>query len=139
MDNQNSNNENSGFRYTYSAKEQAEIKKIREKYAPMEPTEKKMERLRRLDAGVTHKARAVALTLGVLGTLILGFGMSLCMTTMGKILGDYQDMAMVVGIPIGLVGCVLVSLAYPIYNLIVRRERRRVAPEILRLTDELMK
>jgi hypothetical protein len=66
MDQQNPNN---GFRYTYSAKEQAEIKKIREKYAPAEPVEEKMERLRRLDAGVTQRARAVALTLGVLGTL----------------------------------------------------------------------
>ena len=139
MDNQSPNHENYGFRYTYSAKEQAEIKKIREKYAPMEPAGEKMERLRRLDAGVTRKARAVALTLGVLGTLILGLGMSFCMTALGQILGDSENMAMAVGIPVGLAGCVLVCLAYPVFNLIVKRERRRVAPEILRLTDELMK
>ena len=35
---ENKNNEQSGFSYTYSAKEQAELKKIREKYTP--PTEK---------------------------------------------------------------------------------------------------
>ena len=31
------NNENNGFQYTYSAKEQAELKRIRDKYAA--PTE----------------------------------------------------------------------------------------------------
>jgi hypothetical protein len=37
------------------------------------------------------------------------------------------------------VGCIPVCLAYPVYNLVIRRERKRIAPEMLRLTDELMK
>jgi len=37
------------------------------------------------------------------------------------------------------VGMVLVALAHPVYNRIVSRERRRIVPEILRLTDELPK
>ena len=41
--------------------------------------------------------------------------------------------------PIGLVGGVLAALAYPMYNIIVKRERKKLAPEIIRLTDELMK
>lgn len=41
------------FSYTYSAKQQEEIKKIREKYAPKEAD--KMEQLRRLDESVTRK------------------------------------------------------------------------------------
>ena len=53
------NNENRGFQYTYSAKEQAEIRNIRDKYTKTEDTEDKMERLRRLDARVTQKAQAV--------------------------------------------------------------------------------
>ena len=142
MDHQSNPNQNqngNGFRYTYSAREQAEIKKIREKYAPNQPAENKMERLRRLDAGATNKAQAWALVLGILGTLIMGFGMSMCMTDMGKILGSYRDMAMTVGILVGLLGGTLAGLAYPLYSLILRRERKRIAPEILRLTDELMK
>ena len=136
MDNGN-NKESSGFQYTYSAREQAELKRIREKYTPRE--ENKMERLRRLDNGVTQKAQTVALIFGVLGALILGFGMSLVMTDLSEILGPYRDMAMLVGIAVGVVGGLLAGFAYPIYNLTLARERKRIAPEIIRLTDELMK
>ena len=133
------NNENKGFQYTYSAKEQAELKRIREKYTPSTEAEDKMERLRKLDAGVTQKAQVVALIFGIIGALILGIGMSLCMSDFAEILGSYRDMAMVIGIPVGLIGGALAALAYPMYNLIVRRERKKIAPEIIRLTDELMK
>ena len=135
----NNNNEKSGFSYTYSAREQAELKRIREKYAPPTKTEDKMDRLRRLDASVTKTAQTVALALGVVGTLVLGFGMSLCMTELSAILGAYKDAAMVIGIAVGLLGGVLASLAYPIYNAIVRARRKKLAPEIIRLADELMK
>ena len=132
-------NNNNGFSYTYSAKEQAELKKIREKYTAPTEAEDKMARLRRLDASVTNTAQAVALVLGVIGTLILGFGMSLCMTDLGEILGAYQDLSMVLGIVIGVIGGILASLAYPVYNAIVKAKRKQLAPEIIRLTDELMK
>ena len=125
--------------YTYSAKEQAELKRIRDKYTPPTETEDKMERLRKLDAGVTQKAQVVALIFGIIGALILGIGMSLCMSDFAEILGSHRDMAMAIGIPVGLVGGVLAALAYPMYNLIVKRERKKIAPEIIRLTDELMK
>ena len=98
-----------------------------------------MERLRRLDAGVTQKAQIVALIFGIIGALILGAGMSLCMSDFAEILGSYKNMALLIGIPMGLLGGVLAALAYPIYNLIVKRERKKIAPEIIRLTDELMK
>lgn len=133
------NNEQNGFRYTYSAKEQAELKRIRDKYTKPTEVEDKMARLRRLDASVTNTAQAVALVFGVIGTLILGFGMSLIMTDLSKILGTYQSIAMPIGIIIGIVGGVLASLAYPIYNAIVKAKRKQLAPEIIRLTDELMK
>ena len=135
----NNNQEKSGFTYTYSAKEQAELKRIRDKYTAPTEAEDKMTRLRRLDASVTNTAQAVALIFGVIGTLILGFGMSLCMTELAEILGLNGNMAMVVGIIVGVVGGVLASLAYPIYNAIVKAKRKKLAPEIIRLTDELMK
>ena len=127
------------FNYTYSAKEQEEIKAIRKKYAAPEETEDKMAQLRRLDAGVTQKAQAVSLVFGVIGALILGMGMSLAMTDIGKMVGLAGGMAMLVGIPLGLVGLVLISAAYPIYNSIIKKEREKIAPEIIRLTDELIK
>ena len=127
------------FIHTYSAKEQDEIKAIRKKYAAPEETEDKMAQRRRLDAGVTQKASVISLVFGVIGALILGFGMSLAMTDLVEILGSYRGMAMLFGIIIGIVGIVLVSLAYPLYNRIVKKEREKIAPEIIRLTDELMK
>jgi uncharacterized membrane protein YraQ (UPF0718 family) len=131
--------EHDGFRYTYSAKEQAELKRIREKYAPTEAQkESKMDRLRRLDRLVTQRAEVVSLIFGVLGTLILGFGMSLIMSDLREMLGALQDLALPIGILFGLVGGTLICLAYPIYERILKKERERIAPEILRLTDELM-
>ena len=135
----NNNQEKSGFTYTYSAKEQAELKRIRDKYIVPTEVEDKMTRLRRLDASVTNTAQAVALVFGVIGTLILGFGMSLCMTDLSEILGVSGDVAMVIGIIVGVFGGILASLAYPIYNAIVKAKRKKLAPEIIRLTDELMK
>ncbi len=135
----NKNQEKSGFTYTYSAKEQAELKRIRDKYTAPTETEDKMARLRRLDASVTNTAQAVALVFGIIGTLFLGCGMSLIMTDFSQILGSHEDLAMVIGIIVGVFGGILASFAYPIYNAIVKAKRKKIAPEIIRLTDELMK
>ena len=125
---------NETFKYTYSAQQQQEVRQIRQKYTP--PEEDKMEQLRKLDRRVTQKAQARAIALGVIGALILGTGMSLAMTELSGFLGGT---AMFVGIPVGLAGLALVALAYPVYQRALAKERQRVAPEILRLTDELMK
>ena len=135
----NNNNKQNGFSYTYSAKEQAELKRIREKYIPATEEEDKLEYLRRLDASVTNTAQVVALVFGVLGVLILGAGMSLIMTDVAESLNLYRDIAIVVGSIVGVVGGIIASLAYPIYKIIVKNKRKKLAPEIIRLTDELMK
>ena len=125
--------ENNSFEYTYSAERQQEIEAIRKKYLP--PEEDKMEQLRRLHSIPTQKAQAASIAIGVVGTLILGTGMSLCMTDLGAALGH---LAMVIGILVGLFGLVMVALAYPVYNIVLRKERQRIAPEILRLSEELL-
>ena len=133
------NNKENAFTYTYSAKEQAELKRIREKYATKTEAEDKMTRLRRLDASVTKAAEAVAIVFGIIGVLTLGFGMSLIMTDFAQIIGLSSDDAMTVGVAVGVFGGVIASLAYPIYNLIVNARRKKLAPEIIRITDELLK
>lgn len=125
------------FEFTYSAKEQEEIKRIRNKYAVPEETEDKMAQLRRLDAGVYSKATTAALVVGIIGALIMGLGMSIVMTDIGAALGTI--LAMIVGVCIGVIGIVLICLAYPMYTYTLKKEREKIAPEILRLTDELMK
>ena len=126
------NNEN--FSFTYSAQQQKEVEAIRRKYLPKE--EDKMEQLRKLHAIPTQMAQAVSLAVGVIGALIMGTGMSLVMTDIGASLGS---LAMVIGIAAGVVGMALVALAYPIYNRVLKKQREKIAPEILRLSDELLK
>ena len=62
--------------------------------------------------------------------------MSLCMTNLGAALGQ---LAMVIGIVVGILGLVMVALAFPLYNYVLGKERQRIAPEILRLSEELLK
>lgn len=128
---------NIDFKYTYSAKEQDEIKKIRQKYQTRE--EDGMSRLRKLDAKVSQKATAASLVLGIIGALVMGSGMSLIMTEIGRIVGVTGIAAMVIGVIVGLLGIFLVALAYPVYNRVLKKERDKIAPEILRLIGELMK
>ena len=123
-----------GFNFTYSAAQQQEVENIRKKYLPKE--EDKMEQLRKLHAIPTQKAQAASLAVGIIGALIMGTGMSLAMTEIGVALGS---LAMIIGIVVGVVGMVLVALAYPLYNRVLKKQREKIAPEILRLTDELLK
>lgn len=126
--------DNNSFEYTYSPQRQQEVEAIRRKYLPKE--ENKMEQLRKLHAVPTRKAQAAALTVGIIGALIMGTGMSICLTDIGAVLGKF---AMALGIVIGLAGMVLAALAYPIFTRTLKKEREKIAPEILRLSDELMK
>ena len=130
------NNEQNDFTYTYSAKDRDEVRSIRDKYLPRE--ESKLERLRRLDRAAESKATVVSLVLGILGTLILGFGMSLVLSELSLIF-ESQVIAVTMGIILGIIGGAIVALAYPVYNRVLAKERERIAPEMIRLSDELMK
>lgn len=125
---------NETFKMTYSAKQQTEVESIRQKYLPQEVD--KMEQLRSLDASVSRKANTVAFTAGICGALVMGFGMSLVMSEFGQLLGN---LSMPVGIILGLAGMALLACAYPLYQRTLRQERKKIAPQILKLTDELMK
>ena len=115
------------FEYTYSASRQSEVRKIREKYLPWEVT--KLDQLRALDAGVTKRGTAISLIHGIAYALVLGMEMSCCMVWAGKLF--------LPGVLIGCIGLAGVAATYPIYNRIVKQDRERIAPEILRLTEEL--
>lgn len=117
------------FTFNYSASQQAEIKKIREKYIPKE--ENKMEQLRRLDESATKPGMITALSVGIIGMLVMGFGM--CCTMV------WAESMFIPGIIIGVVGMAGIAAAYPLYSHITKKHREKLAPEILRLTDELMK
>lgn len=122
---------NETFNYTYSAAQQEEIKRIRDKYAPFEECNDKMEQLRRLDKSAAKPGTIVSVIIGTLGTLILGFGLSCTLV--------WADTLFVPGIIIGAVGNAGIVSAYPLFNLITKKRREKLAPEIIRLSDELIK
>lgn len=122
------NNENERFEYTYSAKQQEEIERIRKKYMPKE--EDKMAELRRLDAQVTKPGTVAGITSGIIGMLIFGAGMSMTLAGTGEMF--------VPGIIIGIVGFAIMGAACPVYKIVTEKQRKKIAPQILELTEELM-
>ena len=122
--------DNNKFEYNYTAptaEERKYIESIRAQYdGKSSPT--KFERLKALDKMVKNIPKAVAITVGICGVLILGLGMSMFlewnMTLWGAI--------------VGAVGCIIAAFAYPIYSLSASKFRKKYSAEILRLTDELL-
>ena len=117
--------QNNKFEYTYSAADQTELELIRKKYLPR--VETKQERIRRLDRSVTNRACAIAIMIGLIGTLTMGFGMCLCM----------EWRYYVAGICIGILGIGMILLAYPAYQKFLNIQRAKIAPKILQLYDDL--
>lgn len=121
---------NNTFEYTYSASQQEEIKKIRNKYMMKTPTESKIEQLHRLDKKAEKPGTIISIVLGVIGTLIFGIG--LCCILVWTELFTW-------GIVIGMVGMIMLIMAYPSYKYITKKERKKVSSQILKLIDELEK
>lgn len=122
-------NKKETFEYTYSAKNQEEIEKIRKKYMPKE--EDKMELLRKLDKSVTKPGTIWSLVIGIIGCLLFGVGM--CCTMV------WADSFLALGIVVGIIGMIIMGTAYPVYVKITAKERERIAPQILALSEELSK
>ena len=108
--------------------EMKQIEKIRAAYAPAEKT--KLDTLKALNKKVSRPAKIFAYIFGSLSSLVLGLGMCLAM----KVIGDL----MIPGIVIGCVGILLVSVNYRLYKRILAVRKKKYAPEILALSDELL-
>ncbi len=122
---------NEKFTYTYSAPTEAErreIESIRRQYQAQPTTENKVERLRHLHARVITPATAVSIAVGVVGTLIFGGGLTMIL----------ELNILLLGILILSLGAVVAALSYPIYKLILKKQKKKYAEEILRLSDELL-
>ena len=116
------------FEYTYSAPKNEEIEKIRKKYAPQTSDESKLEQIKKLDSSVESEAVGCALGIGIPGSLILGLGMSCCMV--------WTDL-FILGIIVGIIGMIMCGAAYPIYTSTIKKKRTEIAPQILKLSEEI--
>ena len=111
------------------------VQKIRTQYTEKQHTE--LDELKALDAKVKRPANVFAYTYGSVSAIVMGAGMSLVMTEIGSILG--MASAMVPGIAIGVVGIGMALTTYPIYKKMLSSRRKKYAPEILRLSEAIMK
>lgn len=117
------------FIYRYSAAENSEVERIRKKYLPTE--ERKIDRLRRLDNRVQTAGMLQSLTVGVIGCLVFGIGMCFGLDVFAG--ADWVTLMFC-----GIGGAFMIP-AYPIYRHIAKKTRSRLAPEIIRLSDEIIK
>lgn len=105
--------------------------KLIQQYSKKEMT--KLDELKALDKKVKMPAHVFAYIFGVLGSLILGTGMCLAMKVIGS-----TTMHLIVGIVVGFVGILLVSLTYPIYSKLLSNRKDKYAKEILAKSNELL-
>ncbi len=129
---------NETFSYS-SASQNKEVEAIRKKYISdsTDSATYKLEQLLRLDRSVDKKALTLSLSVGIVSTLIMGSGMSFVMTDIGTNIG--MTATTLPGILIGFIGVMGVIFTYPLYRRTIVKERKKLAPKILKLTDELSK
>ena len=115
------------FEYSYSAERQSEIEAIRKKYLPQNEQESKLEQLRKLDASVGTRALIVSMALGIVSALVFGVGMCCFLVWSLWVLGAL----------LCVVGIIGMLVAPWLYRRLVEKRKEEIAPEILRLTEEL--
>ena len=121
--------ENNTFSYNYSAVRNREVESIRRKYMPRE--ESKLERLKKLDLRVQMAGTIESLCFGIVGALVFGIGMCF-------FLDVFAGAAWLTAL-LMVLGAVIMIPAYPIYRRIARKTKTDLTPEILRLSEEIMK
>ncbi len=121
--------QNKKYNYTYAAQnpdERKEVERIRNAF--ISPEENKLEQLRRLNANVYRQGLVTSLAVGIIGTLILGVGMT-CVLVWEQ---------MILGVIIGVVGLATLGIAYPLNAKLVNKRKAEFGPEILRLSNEIL-
>lgn len=124
------NNAKNNFNYSYTAltqTEKQEIETIKAKYETHESSAEVLE-LKKLDNKVKRTPRAVALTIGILGTLIFGTGFSMILEWNLMLLGSI----------VSIFGIILVIIAYPIYNHLRSRLKKKYGKKIIKLSEQIL-
>ena len=93
----------------------------------------KVKALKKLDAKAKNPANIFAYTFGIVSSLVLGGGMSLSM----GVIGDGTPLTIGVGIGIGCLGILGVSINYVLYKKILDESKKKYASDIIRLANEI--
>lgn len=119
------------FNYSYSApneSERREIESIKKQYISAPKKEDKLERLRDLNKRVMQPPLIISLTIGIVGTLVMGVGLTMVL--------EWNIVAW--GVMTGILGAAIAASAYPIYKAILNRNKRKYGERIIELSDDLL-
>lgn len=123
--------DNEKFNFTYSAptkSEREEIEDIRKNYLPKAKEDSKLIRLKKLDGMVKDIPMALSLSVGIIGTLIFGLGLTMIL----------EWKIIVFGVIVSILGIIPVALAYFVYKKILYKLTEKHREEILKLSEELL-
>lgn len=119
------------FDYVYSVpteNERREIESIKKQYMAAPKEESKLENLRNLNKRVTQPPLIVGLTMGVIGTLVMGLGMTMVL----------EWNLWIGGVIVGVLGIAMIAVAYPIYRAVLNRNKKKYGRQIIELSNELL-
>ena len=104
---------------------------IANEYAPKQTS--KVKALKKLDAKAKNPSTIFTFTFGIVSSLVLGTGMCLSM----GVIGTGAPLMMGLGIVIGCIGIVGVSVNYSLYKKILAKSKEKYAADIIRLANEI--
>ena len=111
--------------------DKAYAEKIASEYAPKET--RKVIALKKLDNRAKRPANVFAFTFGVMMSLLLGVGMCLSM----KVIGDGSTLYTVLGVVVGVIGIVGVSVNYAIYRKLLDNSKKKYSADIIALANQI--
>lgn len=119
------------FTYSYSVpteNEKKEIEEIKRRYQNETKEESDFTKLKKLDNKVKKLPSIISLTLGIVGILIFGLGLTMIL----------EWKLLVWGIIVTLVGCIPTVIAYPVYSFIFKLNKEKYGDEIIALSEKLL-
>ncbi len=122
------------YEFNYKAPTPSEkkmIMSIRSEYEDLGKTKitnSDVDKLIHLDKLVKSLPVAISLSFGIIGTLIFSFGLVLTL----------QFNNFILGMILNILGILLLSIAYPIYNIIYKRRKNKYKKEILELSEKIL-
>lgn len=122
---------NNEFNYSYKAldeRQRREIESIKYQYMDKKHEPSNIDRLKKLDNKVKNTAFIPSLSLGVVGLLVFGLGIT-CVLEWDLI---------ILGVVLGICGAILMLIAYPVYSFILNKMKLKYKDEILKISDELL-
>ena len=118
------------FDFSYSSPNSEEkrwIESIRREYLPQDEHEAKVAEIKKLHNKAKRIPSAIAVCIGIFGTLVLGVGMTLTL--------EWNQM--IAGIIVGIIGMAIMFLTYPLYQFMKTRGKNKYGDRIIKLTDEI--